>query len=422
MRHRKTTMGRSLLCTVIFTLSAGTFSLCAAEVITLDGKKLTGDLLAVEKERLILRVGQAQVPVPNNTIQAVDWGRAVPAEPKGTKYHEIELTDGSTLRVSRFSIKQRQVECEPLEGPEGVPPPRYDLTLDVVFFIMRGAEDPTLRTAWKKMLNARGKRDLYVIREGDTFNFLQGTIHGGTPDGLRLDFERAEGERVSLLQSRATGGLVLAHPPQGNLPPKLCKVMDVFGNQLVAQSVQLTDDGVQVTTVAGVRFHYPKLAALARLDFSLGNLAYLSDLPFQTQAPDLPADEKEKGLRLHVQLPVLKDRGLSGDVLKVAGHPPFSKGLLIAPDTVLTFDLGGEYREFQAVAGLPESLLDGQLAVQLIVEGDGRVLFQQTLRRKDPPQSLSLDIQGVRQLRVIVEGEFPVNGNRLILGNARVVK
>ena len=422
MRHRKTIMSRSLLCTVIFTLSAWTFSLCAAEVITLDGKKLTGDLLAVEKERLILRVGQAQVPVPNNTIQTVEWGRAVPTLPKGTKYHEIELTDGSTLRVSRFSIKQRQVVCEPLDGPEGVPPPRYDLPLDVVFFIMRSAEDPTVRTAWKKMLSARGKRDLYVIREGDTFNFLQGTIHGGTPDGTRLDFERAEGERVSLLQSRATGGLVLAHPPQGNLPPKLCKVMDVFGNQLVAQSVQLTDEGVQVTTVAGVRFHYPKLAALARLDFSLGNLAYLSDLPFQTLAPDLPADEKEKGLRLHLQLPVLKDRGLSGDVLKVAGHPPFSKGLLIAPDTVLTFDLGGEYREFQAVAGLPESVLDGQLAVQLIVEGDGRVLFQQTLRRKDPPKPQSLDIQGIRQLRLIVEGDFAVNGNRLILGNARVVK
>jgi hypothetical protein len=94
----------------------------------------------------------------------------------------------------------------------------------------------------------------------------------------------------------------------------------------------------------------------------------------------------------------------------------------IAPDTVLTFDLGGEYREFQAVAGLPESVLDGQLAVQLIVEGDGRVLFQQTLRRKDPPKPLSLDIQGIRQLRLIVEGDFAVNGNRLILGNARVVK
>jgi hypothetical protein len=419
MQHRKTTIGR-LLSAVMLALAGWALSLSAAEVITLDGKKLTGDLVTVEKERLTLRVGQTQVQIPNNSILSVELGRAVPALPKGTKYHEVELTDGSTLRVSRFSIKQRQVECELLEGPEGVPPPRYELSLDVVFFIMRGAEDPAIRTAWKKMLSVRGKRDLYVIREGDTFNFLQGTIHGGTPDGVRLDFERAEGERVSLLQSRATGGLVLAHPPQGNLPPKLCKVMDIFGNQLVAQNVQLTDDGVQVTTVAGVRFHYPKLTALARLDYSLGNMAYLSDLPSQTLAPELPAEEK--GLRLHLQLPVLKDRGLSGDVLKVAGHPPFSKGLLIAPDTALTYDLGGEYREFQAIVGLPESVLDGQLAVQLTVEGDGRLLFQQTIRRKDPPKSLTLDIQGVRQLRLIVEGDFAVNGNRLILGNARVVK
>ncbi|GIW85287.1 MAG: NPCBM/NEW2 domain-containing protein [Thermogemmata sp.] len=419
MPHDKTAW-RRFLGTVMLTFWGVALSLSAAEVITLDGKKLAGDLLAVEKERITLRVGQAQVQIPNNSLLAVELGRTVPPLPKGVKYHEIELTDGSTLRVSRFSIKQRRVECELLSGPEDVPPPRYDLSLDVVFFMMKGAEDPAVRQAWKKMLNARGKRDLYVIREGDTLNFLQGTIHGGTPDGARLDFERAEGERVSLLQSRATGGLVLAHPPRGNLPPKLCKVIDVFGNQLVAQSMELTEGGVLVTTVAGVRFHYPKLAALARLDFSLGNLAYLSDLPLQITAPELPAEEKE--LRLHLHLPVLKDRGLSGEVLKVAGQPPFTKGLLIAPDTVITVEPGGEYREFQAIAGLPESVLDGQLAVQLTVEGDGRVLFQQTLRRKDPPKPLALDIQGVRQLRLIVEGDFAVNGNRLILGNARFVK
>lgn len=419
MQHRKTAWCR-FLGTVILVLGGATLSLSAAEVITLDGKKLAGDLLAVDKERITLRVGQAQVQIPNTSILAVELGRTVPPLPKDTKYHEIALTDGSLLRVSRFSIKQRQVECELLDGPEGVPPPRYDLSLDVVFFMMRGAENPAIQTAWKKMLSARGKRDLYVIREGDTLNFLQGTIHGGTPDGARLDFERAEGERVSLLQSRATGGLVLAHPPRGNLPPKLCKVMDVFGNQLVAQNVQLTEDGALVTTVAGVRFHYPKLTALARLDFSLGNLTYLSDLPLQIVAPELPAEEK--ALRLHLHLPVLKDRGLSGEVLKVVGQPPFTKGLLIAPDTIITVEPGGEYREFQAIAGLPESVLDGQLAVQLTVEGDGRILFQQTLRRKDPPKPLALDIQGVRQLRLIVEGDFAVNGNRLILGNARFLK
>lgn len=393
----------------------------AADLTTLDGKKLSGTLVAVDRDRVVLQVGDAQVQVPVNTIHAIDLARSPASIPAGIRYHEIELTDGSTLKVSRFSIKERRVECELLPGPQGASPPRYELTLDVVFSVMRNADDAAVRAAWKKMLASRGRRDLYVIREGETLNFLQGTIHGGNAEGTRLDFERSDGQRTSLLLSRATGGLVFAHAPMGVVPPTLCRVMDVFGNTLVAQTVVLTpDQGAQITTVAGVRFHYPSRAALVRLDFSLGNVAYLSDLPLQVNAPELPAEEK--GLRLHLYQPVLKDRGLTGEALKVAGLSPFAKGLLVAPDVVVTIDLGGEYRELQAVAGLPEAVLDGQLAVRLVIEGDGRPLFQDTLRRKDPPRTLTLDVKGVRQLRLIVEGDFAVNGNRLVLGDARVVK
>lgn len=395
--------------------------LSAAELTTLDGKKLSGTLVTVDKERVTLRVGDAQVQIPTTKVQMVDLGRPALNLSKDTRYHQIELIDGSVLRVSRFVIKERRLEGDLLAGPEGTAPPRYELTLDAVAHVMRNAHEDSLRAAWKKLLANRGKRDLYVIREGDTLNFLQGTIHGGSSDGSRLDFERAEGERTTLLLSRATGGLVFAHPPSGTVAPTLCKVVDVFGNTLVAQGLHLLDDGgVQVTTVAGVRFHYPNLNALVRLDFSSGNVAYLSDLPMQVTAPEPSAEEK--ALRLQVHAPVLKDRSLAGETLKLAGHPAFAKGLLVAPDTVLTFELDGEYRELQAVAGLPEYLRDGQLSVQLTVEGDGRILFQQTLRRKDPARAVNLDIKGVRQLRLIVEGDFAINGNRLVLGDARILK
>jgi hypothetical protein len=394
----------------------------AAELTTLDGKKLSGVLLAVDRERVTIRVGDAPVLVPSKNVMVIELGNAAAALPSDQRYHEIELVDGSILRVSNFSIKARRLECTPLVGPPGVPPPRYELTLDVVYSVMRNAGDAAWRATWKKMLTNRSKRDLYVIREGDTLNFLQGTIHGGNAEGTRLDFERSDGQRTSLLLSRATGGLVFAHTPMGAVPPTLCKVIDRFGNTLVAQTVQFVpeDNSIQITTVAGVQVRYSSQVALVRFDFSTGNIAYLSDLPMQLTAPELPAEEK--ALRLHLQVPLLKDRALSGDPLKVAGHPPFAKGLLVAPDTVITWDLAGEYREFHTVAGLPESVLDGQLAIRLVVEGDGRILFQDTLRRKDPPRSLTLDVKGVQQLRIIVEGDFAVNGNRLVLGEARVLK
>ncbi len=393
----------------------------AADVTTIDGKKFTGTLKAIAAEYVTLQVGGNDVQVPSKQLLAIEFGRKPLPLPPMTRLLELELIDGSTLRLAQFRIRGKRVETQLAVADEKLPPPRYDLTLDVVSYVMRNADDPQHRAAWKKMLANRPKRDLYVTRDGDTLNYLRGIIHQGSEDGARLEFEREAGERISLLLSRATGGLVFHRPQANELPPALCKVQDVFGNVLNARQVELKPDGgVRVLTACGVLFDYPAEAAVSRLDFAQGNLTYLSDRNFELASPELPPEEKN--LRLSVYAPVLRDRQLSAEPLKIADRPPFAKGLLIAPDTVLTFDLGGEYRELQAVAGLPESLPDGSAAVRLTIAGDGQPLFSEVIRRRDPPRDIALNIRGVRQLRIIVEGDFPINGNRLILGDARVVK
>ena len=101
-----------------------------------------------------------------------------------------------------------------------------------VFSAMRGAEVQKNRDDWKAMLQSRGKRDLYVTRQAEGLTFVQGTIFEGDADGKRLTFEREDGQKVDLLQSRATGGLVLNPTAVGQPPKTLCKVIDVFGNTL----------------------------------------------------------------------------------------------------------------------------------------------------------------------------------------------
>ena len=48
--------------------------------------------------------------------------------------------------------------------------------------------------------------------------------------------------------------------------------------------------------MSGVVLTYPAVQAVAQLDYAQGNIAYLSDLQPQVEAPELPADEANKTL------------------------------------------------------------------------------------------------------------------------------
>jgi hypothetical protein len=316
-------------------------------------------------------------------------------------------------------LKGKNVEADLFPGPMGVPAPTLQIPMSSLFSVMRDAGDTKSRDAWKKLLAGRGKRDMYVMREAETLNFVQGTILSGSDNGRELNFENESGAKSNLLLSRATGGLIFAQPQPAQVPPTLCKVLDVFGNTLIAQSVALSESGVTVKTVSGVEVKYASSAALVKLDYNQGNVAFLSDLDPQVDAPDVSA--ADKGLRLNLSAPVIRDQGLAGEPLRL-GTASFPKGLVIAPDTILTFNINGDYRDFKAVVGLPDSTPDGNLSAKVTIEADGRVLFSETVKRKDKPKDLALDVKGVKQLRVVIEGDFGVNGNRVVLADARVQK
>ncbi len=400
-----------------------TLGLCAAtadDLTTTNGKKLPGKLVGVDAQGVTFSTGDAQVKLPARDIVTIDLGHKIATPPKDARFHEIELTDGSTLRVAKYALKDKKFETELLAGPSGVPLPTFDLPMTAVFYVMRGADDAKNRDAWKKMLGTRGKRDLYVIREAEALTFVQGTVLGGNAEGNMLSFEKEDGSKAELLQRAATGGLVFHQPPPAQTRQAVCKVLDVFGNSLIAEAVELTESGVTVKTVSGVAVKYASPAALAQLDFARGNMAYLSDLDPQVDSPPVPPDER--GLRLNITAPFIRDQGVSGEPLKLGGDV-FPKGLVIAPDTTLTYNIGGgDWREFRAVLGLPENSPDANLEAKVTIQADERVLFSETIRRKDKPKGVTLEVKGVKQLKIIVEADLPINGNRVVLGEGRLQK
>lgn len=392
----------------------------ADDVTTLAGKKLHGKLVKIDRDGITFQVDSKDSQLSGKELLIVDLGNKIVAPHPGAKFHEIELIDGTILQCDKFTIKGKKVAVELLPGPEGVPQPVFELPLTNVFSIARGADDPKHRAEWKQMLLTRGKRDLYVIRQTDGLNILQGTLLEGNQDGTLVTFEKEDGMRENLRLSRATGGLVFSQPPPASVPPTLCRILDVFGNVLIAQSVELTEAGLKVTTLSGVVIAYPTTTGVAKLDYSQGNLAFLSDLQPQVDAPELPAEEA--GKNLSIKAPFLADKAPTNEPLKL-DNTIYPKGLWVQSGTVLTYTLAGDYREFKAVIGIHDIVGDSAAGVHVTIDADGRALFSETVRRKDKPKNVTLDVKNVKQLRILVDTDTPaINGSQAIIGIAQVQK
>ena len=82
----------------------------------------------------------------------------------------------------------------------------------------------------------------------------------------------------------------------------------------------------------------------------------------------------------------------------------------------MTYGLGGsDYAQFKATVGIDENGANATSSARVIIEADGQILFNETLKRKDKPKGVVLAVKGVKQLRVIVEADTPFNGNYVTL-------
>lgn len=417
-------MTRTLL--LAATLGAFLVAARADEITTVGGKKLTGKLVAVDAEGVTFNAGGTDVKVSAKEVLLIDLGNKVVVPAKDQKYHEVELTDGSVLRVGKFAVKGKQLEVELLPGPMGVAAPKLELPLSSVFSVCRNADDAKHRENWQAMLRTRGKRDLYVMRQADGLNFVQGTILEGNADGTEVTFEKEDGAKEQLRLSRATGGLVFNQPSGGQPPATICKLKDVFGNTLVAREIGVADGGVKVKTVSGVSVGYSGAAAVAQLDYAQGNVAYLSDLTPQVEAAGVAeADAKAFPLLEGKTRPAayLRDRFLGDSPTLTLDGVAFPKGIAVSADTALTFPLGGDYREFRAVVGFADARHGNAAELKLTVEADGKVIATDVFKGKDKARGLTVDVKGVRQLRIAVDRDYPSEtAAYLILADAKVQK
>jgi hypothetical protein len=297
-----------------------------------------------------------------------------------------------------------------------IPDVKVTLPVTAVFTILRDAQEPNLRQEWQDFLSKRGRLDMVVIRADDKLNGLEGTFGPGTGDAIEFTPSGADQKRTVRL-NRAQG-LIFVQKADSEAPAPLCKVSDNAGNLLVAADVVLNANGLTVTTVSGARIALPDAKPLAKLDYSKGKLAYLSDLTPTREATTLATEDDGQYARfVHYR----KDLNLDNQPLKLNGKQ-YAKGIALHAGTQLVYPLGADYKEFHAILGVDDGV-ETESRVAVIIEGDGRELFRGQTKAKDPPKTLALDVRGVRDLRITVRATGLLDfGAQAALADAKVSK
>ncbi len=403
----RTPILRTLLAALACTsLAAG------AELKTLSGKTLKGEPVSISEKEIVFREGSEQITVPIDDVLQLDLQPAQPL-PGSARYTLVELTDGSQLQCRQFVLKRKEVELTLVTPDAAGKGPVVRVPLDTVGYVLHDAHDKNLRQEWdSNFLAKRGNRDVLAVRRDDGLNRLEGTLGEGDAEGKTIEFQLAGGDTKAQVGLTRIQGMVFFRKPDALTAPTLCRVSDLYGNKLTATKVEVSAKGYAVTTVAGAKLNYPK-GLVVRLDYSKGKLAFLSDLE--------PVN-KEQLKPLEGFLPLLlNDRNFNDGPLSLGGQT-YPRGVALRATARPVYELDGGFKEFKFVLGADDTADPGN-AVKVRIDGDGRELFAGVVARKEKPRTLTLNVAGVRKLRIDVsaDGVIPY-GKEVCLGNAQLSK
>ena len=397
----------------------------AAELTTLDGKKLVGEIVAISPTEITFKSNGAEEKFLVTAINAVTLGPAPRPVAASVTYVAVELGDGTTFRCSAFSIKGKNIELK-LLSDDAKGGRTHVVPMTSLFSLMRDAGDLKLAQDFRGLMRDRGKFDVWITRSKikndddtvtDRLDSVRGTFGEGDPanDSVKFTLE-ATGKEVTVKLPRVAG-MIFNQIPTGTVAPAICKVVDSDGNVFVAKSVARSDTGYTVTTVSDVKAELAE-NAISKFDFAAGSVKYLSDLD--------PASLEESGTDPeHYQ----KDRNLDRGPIRLRADPAdaktnqFAKGLTLHAKTLIAYELKGQYKVFKGIAGADASV-ETESAIRLTIDDGTQVLYKGVIKKGDKPVDLNLNVQNVDRLRILVESDGGVLdlGNQLSIADARVLK
>ena len=373
------------------------------EVVSFQGEPRVGEWRGLADGRVSLVIAGKEESVPLSEVLEVRFrGESAKLDKPAAV---VSLWDGSKLGVTQTQIVGKQLKLtSAMLGELSLP----QNEVGSIRFSDRFDEDEQ----WTKLVEKASKSDLLVIRKEQTLDFLDGVVVEVTDKSVKF---LLDGEEVSTKRDKVFGLIFARRTNASKLPALRLELSN--GDVLMAAAVTGTDKGISVTTASKSEIMLP-LEQLKRIDFSQGKLRYLSQDP--------PRDVKYvRGIQDGPAF--VQDRAFYAPELKPMGLRAFSRGLCIRPQTTLRYRLGGEYRRFQAIVGIDESVKDGNGDCDLVISGDGKQLVKLRMTSRDTARPIDLEVADVVVLEITVGfgGDATTNvdlGDNLDLADAKLIR
>jgi hypothetical protein len=382
---------------------------------TLDGKSTPCEVVNLTATEVIVKADGKQKTVPVEQVLQLDF-RAATRPKTDAKYTDVELADGSLLHCTQVTFRGKQVEAVLVSGQ------KLKFPLDAVGYVLHDAQDTAVAKQWKEVLGRKRSSDLLAsLRDGQLITF-NGTFGDADAEGKTIQFDLDSKGEPRTLKLEKAHALAFYRQPDPKAPPVLCKLTDTAADLVMVGGFRAGETGYTVTTPAGATLEYPK-TLLVRLDYSKGKLTYLSDLEpvkvVYSSTEDAPQPyRRDKNLdNRPLMLTTSSDKPLPW------GKGPCPKGLAVHAYTSLEYDLGGDYREFSAYVGVDHDVGGSDGGTRVVIEGDGKVLYEKTIFPRDDPDHARFGVKDVKRLRIIVSSADLLDlGRHVDLADAKVSK
>jgi hypothetical protein len=388
-------------------LSAATVEV---DVQPLVGPSVRGELTSLTAADLNLRTADGEKTFAVRDLLRVTVS-GVAKDAAGEPAVWVELADGSQLLATQYTAAQGKAAVD-LLGHGGI-----EVPATAVRAVRWASQPDAIAKQWRDIVAQDAGGDVIVVRRTDTaLDQWEGVLHAVDADVVQFELDE---ERVSIPRVKLEG-VVYYRSAGREVAEPVCQVADRFGAHWNVRSLRLEDGVIQLTSGAGVSFRLPA-EQLNRLDFSTGNVVYLSDLePASVQWTPFFSSSSATS-RLSRLFQPRRDASFDGGRLSLAGKT-YDKGLAIHSRTELVYRLAEDYRRLRAIVGIDDRV--GEAGnVKLVISDDDRVLLEKDVSGKQAPWELDLDIAGVRRLRILVDfGEDLDIADRLNFCEARIMK
>ncbi len=416
------------LAAALFALAAAAAPGPAATVTPLEGAPVTGQVSVLTSDEVVVETAAGTRKFAASELFAVEIPTAKPADKPAVW---IELLDGSKLLAATYTAASGKANAELIGGVTVEIPTRS------IHSVRFRQQDTQLSEQWREIVAASRTSDLIVVRktsmhtveEGGAepktvtetaLDELDGTLLDIGPESVKFDFD---GERIDVKREKIEG-LVYYHSVRRELPPGVCRLVDVGGSQWTLKSLKLTGDTLTVVSSAGVNASLP-LAALAKIDFSVGNIADLTELVADTGdgEPVVSLQPVAMIAKFGRMFRVSTSPPLGADGFKIGGKR-FRTGLSLHSPASVVYRVPEGFHKLHAVAGVDDSIVaPGEFTFQIL--GDGKELFRHECSGSEGrgPIAIDLDLTGVRRISLVLDpADGQDIGDQLNLCDARLTK